>query len=485
MGEDSSPSDDTIRPVGLGACNVGWIKAGIIFLLTLVAVANFAPHDQGNPQQVTRFGLALALSEGRVEIDRFADLTVDIASYDGHLYADKPPGLSLLAVPAVVAAKAALGLPAEAWPLTQQQFYLLMKAATVSTIGVLAALAATVLYLLALRLGASEAGALLASCALALGTPFLPWSTAFFAHVATGSVLLLAVGLVIWARGQERRWVSPVLGLLLGFELTIDLLAGPAVALIALFYVLDNREAWLARLVGGLVGGLIGLMPLLVYNQLAFDSPFRLGYSQVVGFEGMKQGLFGLTAPSPAVALEILFGLHRGLLPLAPILLLVPIGWRVMWQRPDLRTLVGLSIGVAACFVPLNASYFYWDGGSSTGPRHLIAMLPLLAIALAFVWPRNAWLKGGVLALLGVSMAVAGAVTVVEVFADVRYPVPLLDPILSGLFTPEGLAGMARLLVPWLGFAALTLLRERPSRAQRDQLPARPLDASLEVKLEE
>ena len=73
----------------------------------------------------------------------------------------------------------------------------------------------------------------------------------------------------------------------------------------------------------------------------------------------------------------------------------------------------------------------------------------------------------------------------VEVFADVRYPVPLLDPILSGLFTPEGLAGMARLLVPWLGFAALTLLRERPSRAQRDQLPARPLDASLEVKLEE
>ena len=50
MGEESSRSDDTICRFGLGAFIVKWIKAGIIFLLTLVAVANFAPHDPGNPQ---------------------------------------------------------------------------------------------------------------------------------------------------------------------------------------------------------------------------------------------------------------------------------------------------------------------------------------------------------------------------------------------------------------------------------------------------
>lgn len=462
-----------------------WTKAGIVFLLTLVAVANFAPHDPGNPQQVTRFGLALALSEGRVDIDRFADLTVDIASYDGHLYADKPPGLSMLAVPGILAAKAALGMPGDAWPLTQQQFYLLMKAAAVSTVGVLAALAAAMLYLLALRLGASEAGALLASCTLGLGTLFMPWATAYFAHVATGSILLLAVTLIVSARGGSRRWVAPVLGLVLGVGLTIDLMAAPAVGLIALFYIVDNREEWLSRLIGGMAGGLLGIAPLLFYNWLAFDSPFRLGYSQVVGFEGMKQGLFGLTSPSPTVAWEVLFGLHRGLLPLSPILVLVPIGWGMMWKRPELRALVMVSLGVAACFVLLNASYFYWDGGSSTGPRHLIAMLPVLSIALAFAWPKSRVRRGGVLGLLALSMFVAAAVTVVEVYADVRYSVPLLDPILAGVFTPEGLAGMARMLVPWLGFVMLAMLKDRRSQAERDQLPARPLDATLKVKLEQ
>lgn len=485
MGEESSRSDDTICRFGLGACIVKWIKAGIIFLLTLVAVANFAPHDPGNPQQVTRFGLALALSEGRVDIDRFADLTVDIASYDGHLYADKPPGLSMLAVPAILATKAALGMPGNAWPLTQQQFYLLMKAAAVSTVGALAALAAAMIYLLTLRLGASEGGALLASCALGLGTLFLPWATAYFAHVATGSILLMAVTLIILARDKGRHWVAPVVGLILGFGLTIDLMAAPAVGLIALFYVVDCREEWPSRLIAGIVGGLVGVAPLLLYNWLAFDSPFRLGYSQVVGFEGMKQGLFGLTAPSPSVAWEILFGLHRGLLPLSPILVLVPIGWGIMWRQRVLRALVVVSLGVAACFVLLNASYFYWDGGSSTGPRHLIAMLPVLSIALAFAWPKSRLRRGGVLALLALSTFVAAAVTVVEVYSDVRYPVPLLDPILAGLFTPEGLAGMARMLVPWLGFVVLAMLKGRPSRTQSDQLPARPLDATLEVKLEQ
>lgn len=459
-----------------------WIKAGIIFLLTLVTVASFAPQDYGNPQQVTRLGLTLALSEGRVEIDRFGGLTVDIAHYEGHYYADKPPGLSMLAVPAVVATRAAIGVTDEMWPLTMQQVFLLMKAAIVSTTGLFGALAAALLYLLALRLGASEAGALLASCALAMGTPFLGWSTTFFAHVATGSVLLGAVALIVWARDGGRGWVAPVLGLVLGFGLTIDLLAAPAVALVALFYVVDRREARLWRVIGGIVGGLVGLLPLLVYNQLAFDSPFRLGYSQVVGFEGMKQGLFGLTVPSPVVAVELLFGLYRGLLPLAPILLLVPVGWVMMWKRPELRSLSAVGIGVAACFLLLNASYFYWNGGSSTGPRHLVAMLPVLALALAFVWPDRVWGRVGVLALLGLSMFFAGAMTVVEVMADERIPAPLLDPILVGVFSPEGLSGMARMLVPWLGFAALALLR--PSGPERHQLAARPLDAPLEVKLE-
>jgi hypothetical protein len=177
----------------------------------------------------------------------------------------------------------------------------------------------------------------------------------------------------------------------------------------------------------------------------------------------MKVGFFGLTWPNPLVTLEILFGLHRGLLPLAPVLLLVPFGWWAMWRRPELRGLVVAGIGVALGFVLVNSSYFYWDGGSSTGPRHLVGMLPIMAIALAFAWPQGRAARFGVLALLVVSLFVSAATAAVEVFADASYPFPLWDPILTGVFSGKATEGLVRMLIPWLGFAILTLLRERPA----------------------
>jgi hypothetical protein len=236
---------------------------------------------------------------------------------------------------------------------------------------------------------------------------------------------------------------------------------------IGLFYLLDERADLPQRLIGTTVGGLAGLLPLFIYNWLAFHSPFKLGYSEVVGFAGMKVGLFGLTWPNPLVTWEILFGLHRGLLPLAPLLLLVPFGWWTMWRRPELRGQVLAGIGVALSFVLVNSSYFYWDGGSSTGPRHLVGMLPIVATALAFTWPQGALARVGVMALLVVSLFFSAATVAVDVFADVGHPFPLWDPILTGVFSGKGVAGLVRMLVPWLGFAMLAMLHERPSTGSR------------------
>jgi hypothetical protein len=364
----------------------------------------------------------------------------------------------------VALAKAALGIAPGTWPLTNLQVALLLKAAILSTVGLLAALASAVLYLLARRCGASDRAALFASCGLALATPFFPWSTTLFAHAATGSLLLLAVALIVWSRGRREWWLAPALGLLLGYTLTVDLTAAPAVAVLGLFYLLRERAGMPGRPAGATFGGLIGLLPLFIYNWLAFQSPFKLGYSEVVGFVGMKVGLFGLTWPNPLVTWEILFGLHRGLLPLAPVLLLVPFGWWTMWRRSELRGLVLASLGVGLSFVLVNSSYFYWDGGSSTGPRHLVGMLPIVAIALAFAWPQGRFARLGALALLVLSLLFSAATAAVEVFADVSHPFPLWDPILTGIFAGRGVEGLLRMLVPWLGFAMLALLRERPAR---------------------
>ena len=57
-----------------------------------------------NVQVVTRLGLTLSIVEsGRLDIDRFADDTIDKALVKGHYYADKVPGLSFLPIPVVAA----------------------------------------------------------------------------------------------------------------------------------------------------------------------------------------------------------------------------------------------------------------------------------------------------------------------------------------------------------------------------------------------
>lgn len=438
-------------------------KAAIIFLLTFAAIAGFSPGDATNPGQVTRFALAWSMSEGRLDIDQFRDLTVDIARFEGHYYADKPPGLSLLAAPAVTIGKAALGIAPGTWPLSGEQTWTLTKIAIMSSVGLLAALAASVLYLLARRLGASDGAALFASCGLAIATPFFNWSTTLFPHAATGSLLLMALALIVWSRGRPSWLSAPALGLVLGCSITIDLTAAPAVALLGLYYLLGERDRFWQRAFGAALGGLAGLMPLLVYNWLVFHSPFKLGYSEVVGFDGMKAGLFGLTAPDPQVIWEILFGLRRGLLPLSPLLLLLPLGWWTMWKQPRLRGLLGISLGVTLCFILVNASYFYWDGGSSTGPRHIVATLPVLAIALAFAWPSGLFARVGTLLLLVVSLFFSMATPAIEQFAPAGMPFPLWDPILTGIFAGLGAGGFRMMLLPWIGFAILVVLRDRGS----------------------
>jgi hypothetical protein len=443
-----------------------YFKAAAIFLLTFTAIAAFAPGDAGNPGQVTRFGLAYSISEGRLDIDQFRDLTVDIAKFEDHYYADKPPGLSLIAAPAVALARSRMDIPPGKWPLTGEQTWTLTKVAALSSVGVLASLAAAVLYLLARRLGASDGAALFAACGLALGTPFLNWSTTIFPHAATGSLLIITLALIVWSREWRSPWIGAVVGVLLGYGITIDLTAAPAAVVLGVYYAFGERGPAWQRMLAGTLGGLIGLLPLLAYNALVFHSPFKLGYSEVVGFEGMKVGLFGLTWPSPAVIFEIIFGARRGLLPLSPLLVLIPVGWWAMWRRPDLRGVLGVTLCIALSFVLINASYYYWDGGSSTGPRHIVAALPVICLALAFAWPRGTGTRLAAGTLLVVSLFISAAVPGVQQFAPVDYAFPLLEPILSGVAAGK-LEWLGYMIAPWLGFAALGLLRERSGAEAR------------------
>src|SRR5438876_530885 len=79
----------------------------------------------------------------------------------------------------------------------------------------------------------------------------------------------------------------------------------------------------------GLAAGVVAaLVVLATYNTTAFGAPLHIGYASEAGaFPELKTGFFGITYPKPDIIRELLVGQFRGLLPLAPVLALMPLGW--------------------------------------------------------------------------------------------------------------------------------------------------------------
>lgn len=435
-----------------------------LFLVSLLTFAALTPQDPQNAQVISRFALTVSIVErGSIDIEPYAPYTIDKAAFRGRHYTDKAPGHPLLAVPAALLAQRLFGPIGDDPDPAGALFRRHVAVVTVLTNGVASAAAVAVLFLAALRLGATHYGALFGAVALAGATPFLGWSTAFFAHSISASLLAVAFGWIAltFAGSRPRPAAAALLGFLLGYTISVDLTAAPLVAVAGLCALAACRglnAAERARVAAALVGaGLVGLAPLLIYNQIAFASPFKLGYSSVVGFEGMKQGFFGIAWPDPGVALALLFGLYRGLLPLSPVLVLAPLGlWR-MWRRPALRPAAAVVAFAVASYLCINAGYHYWHGGWSTGPRHLTPALPFLALALAFAWP-NRW-PGCTLALLALSVAASLICAAASMFSPEQIAIPLIDHLLPNLTRPGVPVRIAAVLAIWT--TALLLWRWR------------------------
>jgi hypothetical protein len=441
-----------------------------IFCLSFWSLAWLSPQNPGNAQVITRLALAVQLvDQGRLDIGRFADWTVDQANFGGKIYADKTPGHPLLAVPAVAVARLVHQLGGfDADARHPAVFFDYAGWATLSTNVLGSALAAAVLFLGALQLGASRGGALFAAFTLALATPFFGWSTAFFAHSLAGSFLLFGFALILLilpAPDQPnigpRPWLTALLGLVLSYACVIDLTAAPAVCVLGVFALQRARRRGQlgAFLVPLLAGGIFGALPLIIYNQLAFGSPLHLGYENT-SFEGMQRGFFGVTWPSPVVLVQLLVGLYRGLLPLAPVLALVPFGIAAMARRGRSGPALVVALVVLLYFW-INSSYYYWNGGFSLGPRHLVAMLPMAAISLAFVWPATAGEKFGVSILLGLSLIVSLACAAAGMFPPDTLMNPLAEWVLPQLFGNGAWVKGVIVLPAWLGFAALLYAADR------------------------
>ena len=179
-------------------------------------------------------------------------------------------------------------------------------------------------------------------------------------------------------------------GFLAAYAAVIELQVGPVSAILGLYLLAQTLRG--ARRPDSLalfaIGALIPTLILLAYDQLAFGSPFDMGYfhhatKQFADVHNADNPL-GLKFPDrfgPRL-LALLWGRYRGITSYAPILLLTVPGWIVCWRRRAWDLAI-VTLLVVAVVVLVNLSYPEWTGGWSTGPRLLLPLIPFAMLPVA------------------------------------------------------------------------------------------------------
>lgn len=375
--------------------------------IVLVGVAYATLIQSFSWNQTSHYDLIRALHHGRTTIDVYQDNTGDKAFYKGHWYSARAPGLALYSLPFYDGLKA---VDAERWARSSQaqrnddeMIYLVNLWAGV--------LPGVLLMLLVgfLAEGFAPGYGAAAAVALGLGTIALPLSTLLFSHVFTAMLGLAAFALTMRERaGPPRPWLLLLAGLAIGY-------AGASeyplffVGVVLGAYLLSRRDALTPlgvtmRTGAYVLGGLIGLVPLLLYNHYAFHSWTHLAYSNI---PRQQQGFFGIGVPSLKALATLLLD-SRGLFTLSPVLLMGAIGTVLLYRRR--RRAEALTIAaVCLLYVGYNSGYYLPFGGGFMGPRFLMTMLPFLALPIGLALARY---PGPTIALAGVSIAATTIATV-------------------------------------------------------------------------
>jgi hypothetical protein len=360
-----------------------------LLLLALVAFVALSPVNHASDPDASRLCLSQALAHGRLTISPCIGDSVDWSHYDGRVYSDKAPGMSVLSVPFVEAVRLR---PPDRWVSSGD---LRVWAVHVLTTGVAFLLLAAAVGRVAEGLAPGSGG--FALVAFALGTLVGPLAESGFGHVPSAALGFCAFLLV----GRRRPGLA---GCVAGCAIAVEYPTAAIAAILALYTALAGRRA-LARY---LAGTLPALVLLGAYDWAAFGSPFHLSYEYLGNpgaAEGQSSGLLGVGLPVWRAVHEVFVG-DRGLLLASPILVAALAGLVLVGRRYGPEALVCLL--VAAVFTAANCSYYLPYGGTSPGPRFLTPMLPFLALGLGPAFAR--W-RVPTTVLAAVSVAATTALT--------------------------------------------------------------------------
>jgi hypothetical protein len=327
--------------------------AGLLFLTCAYCLPR--PDSNGN----SHLDLTMAVvNHSTLSIDRYHSDTIDVDFFQGHYYTDKAPGLSLVGIPVVAAAKAAgLSLQASSASNAHHRVVLLfLEYLEALSIVATSAIALLLMLFSFLRyLGASLVASSLTSLTIAFGSCVLPYSYSFYSHVPVAAMIFgsfAAIYVISDARpgkqsAQRLRSNRPLVcmgaGLLLGCAVMCEYPTVLLVAAVALYSLIRLRRREFALVV---LGTLPGLLVVIGYDWAVFGSPISTGYGgHSVSFARQEsRGFAGFSwPPSPSALYGLTISPYRGLFFLSPALLLAIPGYANMRRRLNTPALLWYS----------------------------------------------------------------------------------------------------------------------------------------------
>jgi hypothetical protein len=294
---------------------------------------------------------------------------------DQHVCSIFPPGVAILALP-VLAPAALLGVsPSDATAL------LLLGHLAASLLEAIVALLLWSVFRRFVSARWSVGLVLLYFLATSVRTVA---SQALWQHAGVHLGIALALWLVL-----DEQPLTRTRALVAGLALGVGTVARQTTALVLAAIV--SRQTFLRAVAG--FG--IGIIPLLVYNAIAFGNPFEQGYGSKPFDTPVLTGLYGLLL-SPS----------RGLFVYAPYyafaVAALVLAWRARGEVPARLRALGL---VTLATLVLYATYTEWWGGRVFGARFLDDLAPVLFAALAWgigrgllaraLWRRLFWIGAG------------------------------------------------------------------------------------------